>query len=178
MWRGVHAIAESYHVSDHRFGIYEQSYVYRDVFRVNVDFYGDLGTKSWFWPRSCFCCLRTAASVPDETDPGFGFVIVESTPDCLIVCVPLPLLFKRKHLRKTLFYPTTTYSRPCSSEFSCTKISFLLLSSPENSMRELYTKGFRGPNLICKRVKMIPARGFIWKAVYSHACQIRSKWTA
>ena len=39
-------IAESYHVSDHRFGIYAQSYVYREVFGVNVDFHGELGPKS------------------------------------------------------------------------------------------------------------------------------------
>ena len=39
-------IADSYHLSDRRFGIYAQSYVYREVFGVNVDFRGELGTKS------------------------------------------------------------------------------------------------------------------------------------
>ena len=35
-----------------RIGIYAKSYVYREVFGVNVAFYGGLGTKSWFWPKS------------------------------------------------------------------------------------------------------------------------------
>ena len=77
-------IAESYHVSDHRFGIYAQSYVYMEGFGVNINFYGELGTKYWFWQKSCVCCSRTAASVPDQTDPGFGFTRVESTPNPLL----------------------------------------------------------------------------------------------
>ena len=39
-------IADSYHVSDHRFGIYAQSYVYNEVLWVNVGFYRTRSTKS------------------------------------------------------------------------------------------------------------------------------------
>ena len=50
-------IAESYYVLDNRFGIYE-----------------------------CFCCSRTATSVPDRTDLGFGFAMVEIIPSYLESC--------------------------------------------------------------------------------------------
>ena len=79
-------IEGSCHVSDYIFKINAKSYVYMEVFGVNVDFLGELGTKSWFWPKSCFGCSRTAASVPDQTDPGFEFTMVESTPGYLKSC--------------------------------------------------------------------------------------------
>ena len=47
VFKGYLKIAGSYHVSDHRFGIYAQSCVYSEVFGVDVDFYGELRTKSW-----------------------------------------------------------------------------------------------------------------------------------
>ena len=37
---------------------------YREVFGMNADFNGEVGTKSWFRSKSCFCCSRKAASVP------------------------------------------------------------------------------------------------------------------
>ena len=74
-------IAWSYGVFDSKFGIYVKSYVYRGVFGIFINFYGELGSKSCLWPKSCFCYSRTAASVPDQTDPGFWSAIVESTSD-------------------------------------------------------------------------------------------------
>ena len=47
-------LADSYGVFDSRFGIYVKSYVCMDVFVINIDFYGELGTKSCFWQKSCF----------------------------------------------------------------------------------------------------------------------------
>ena len=79
-------IPMSYAVFDHIFGIYAQSYVYMEVFGINMGFYGDLEIKSCFWSKSCFCSSRTAASFPDQTDPGFWFAAVESTPDWLESC--------------------------------------------------------------------------------------------
>ena len=39
-------IAERYDVSEHRFGIYAQSYVYMEVFMIIDDFYEQLGPES------------------------------------------------------------------------------------------------------------------------------------
>ena len=39
-------IVESYHVCEHILGIYAKSFVYREVFEVNVHFDKELGTKS------------------------------------------------------------------------------------------------------------------------------------
>ena len=57
-----------------------KSYVRRGVFGIIINFYGKLGSNSCFWQKSCFCCSRTAASVAHQTDSGFGFAMVESTP--------------------------------------------------------------------------------------------------
>ena len=47
-------ITWSYGVFDSRFGIYVQSYVYREVFGITIYLYGELGTKFCFWQKSCF----------------------------------------------------------------------------------------------------------------------------
>ena len=73
-------IAGSYGVFDSRFGICVKSYVYRDVFAIIIDFYGELGSKSCFWSKSCFCCSRTACNVSEKTKPAFGLGMFESTP--------------------------------------------------------------------------------------------------
>ena len=57
--------------------------LYRGDFGIIINFYKKLGSKSSFWSKSCFCCSRTASSVPDQTDPWFGFAMVESTSDYL-----------------------------------------------------------------------------------------------
>ena len=55
-------IAGSYGVFDCRFGICVKSYVYRDVFVIIIDLYGELGAKSCFWQKSCLCCSRTVCN--------------------------------------------------------------------------------------------------------------------
>ena len=59
-------------------------------------FYEELGTKSCFWPKSCFCCSRTACNGLEKTKPAVGLEMFESTPHYLescfffILCEPLP----------------------------------------------------------------------------------------
>ena len=76
-------VAGSYGVFDSRFRIYVKSYVYRDVFGNIIDFYADLGTKSCFWSKSCFCCSRTACNGSEKTKPAVGLEMFESTPQYL-----------------------------------------------------------------------------------------------
>ena len=73
-------VAGAYAFSESRFGIYAKSCVYSDFFGMNDDFLWNLGPESCFWLKSCFCVSRTAKTVPDRTDPGVGFALVESTP--------------------------------------------------------------------------------------------------
>ena len=86
-------IAGSYGVFDSRFGIYIKSYVYRDVFAIIIDFYGELGTKSCFWAKSCFCCSRTACNGSEKIKPAVGLEMFESTSHYLESCFFNPMCF-------------------------------------------------------------------------------------
>ena len=46
-------------------------------------FYEELGTKSCFWSKSCFCCSRAACNCSEKTKPAVGLEMFESTPPLL-----------------------------------------------------------------------------------------------
>ena len=72
-------IPVSYAFSDARFGIYAKSCVYSKVFGIIALFWRKVSTRSCFWAKSCFCCSRTAKTVPVTFDPGSENFRVEST---------------------------------------------------------------------------------------------------
>ena len=55
-------------------------------FRKITHFYGELGTKSCFWPKSCFCCSRTACNGSEKTKLAVGLEMFESPPRYLESC--------------------------------------------------------------------------------------------
>ena len=95
------AIAITYAFSESRFGIYAKSCIYTEIFGVMMCFWCEICSKAWFWSKSCFCCSRTVESVPDQTDPGFGFAMVESTPHYLESC--FFLIFEMHYVRHSLW---------------------------------------------------------------------------
>ena len=105
--------AESNGAFDRRFGIYVKSYVSREFFVSLSFYYGELGSKSCFWQKSCFFCSQAAASVPDQTDPGFWFAIVESTPDWMESC------FFWSYVHHSLPFLLWVFSVCCPSVVDC-----------------------------------------------------------
>ena len=78
VFRGYFKIPGTYHFSEARFGIYAKSCIYMDIFWKSIDFPCELGPKACIWSKSCFCCSRNMGQVPDRTDHGFEFTVVES----------------------------------------------------------------------------------------------------
>ena len=62
-----------YGVFDIRFGIYVKSYVYRDVFVIIIDFYGELGTKYCFGRNPVFAVREQHVTVRKKLSPQSGW---------------------------------------------------------------------------------------------------------
>ena len=86
-------------------------------------------TTKWRVGRGTYICPPSPANVFILAFWLIGFEAVRNTVRSLGKLSRMSnLLFQKKYFRKTLFYPTTAYSRLCNSEHTCMKVDPLCSS--------------------------------------------------